>query len=245
MQKDFRHCLYERYVSYFKAKQSNVNQFVYNTQQRLIDSWFGKILSPLCREAKILEVGCGAGAMLAYLKTKGFTNFRGIDISIEQVELAQSKGLPAEIAEAQAYLNQFRVEFDLIIALDFIEHLMPNELLDLIEAVHLSLKPGGLLVLQTINAASLLTGPVVWGDLSHMTIFTPNSLRQLLWLYEFEDIKIWECRPVPHGVISLIRSILWKFVRLTAVVLKSIETASIHTVWTETMACVARKPHST
>lgn len=46
---------------------------------------YGGIL-PGNRDSNILDIGCGAGHFLYYLKTKGYNNFLGIDISPQQVE---------------------------------------------------------------------------------------------------------------------------------------------------------------
>ncbi|MEP0861245.1 MAG: methyltransferase domain-containing protein [Ignavibacterium sp.] len=90
-----RKILYERYYSEFNSKISSIN---IKLLKSLYDHYdfkilpFLKLLSP---DSKILELGCGPGYLLDYLKLKGFNKIKGIDISIEQNEIPQL--LPAKI----------------------------------------------------------------------------------------------------------------------------------------------------
>ena len=48
---------------------------------------------PQDKGAVILDIGCGAGHFLYYLKKEGFENFLGIDISVRSVRNFLRKGL--------------------------------------------------------------------------------------------------------------------------------------------------------
>jgi SAM-dependent methyltransferase len=90
MQPDFRATLYGQYVTAFKG-QSGAQPST---------TWWDHKLLPLVadmdRASAVLELGCGDGALLAYLAQRGFTNLAGVDISAEQVALAQRRGLRVE-----------------------------------------------------------------------------------------------------------------------------------------------------
>src|SRR6266571_3634832 len=76
---DFRTELYQRYVSEFKGA---------NCDGEASDAWWDHKYLPLLdgleRSAPVLEIGCGAGGLLAYLERRGFSHAQGIDISAEQ-----------------------------------------------------------------------------------------------------------------------------------------------------------------
>ncbi|MEM9472501.1 MAG: class I SAM-dependent methyltransferase [Pseudomonadota bacterium] len=54
--------------------------------------------------SRVLDAGCGTGAVAARLKMHGFTCIDGVDLSPDMLEIAQSKGLYRHLTEAD--LNQ-------------------------------------------------------------------------------------------------------------------------------------------
>lgn len=48
-----------------------------------------KIEKLSCKEAKILDAGCGTGGMLTYLHNDGFTNITGFDLSSDAIAHAK------------------------------------------------------------------------------------------------------------------------------------------------------------
>src|SRR5262245_25149889 len=54
----------------------------------LHESLLARLPPGLSRDARILDVGCGTGAWLARLRSRGFSNLYGIDADIGQVACA-------------------------------------------------------------------------------------------------------------------------------------------------------------
>src|SRR5271157_3040097 len=75
--------------------------------------------------SSFLEIGCGAGATLEYLKSKGASFVAGIDKNEEAIKLASGKGLDfLSVADVEEEELPFREkEFDCIIFADVLEHL--------------------------------------------------------------------------------------------------------------------------
>lgn len=74
------------------------------------------VTQPHIKKGKVLDVGCGFGGTLGYLKTKGFTSLYGIDIHAEAIHYAQAKysGITFETLNAfEAY--RLGLKFDLIV----------------------------------------------------------------------------------------------------------------------------------
>ncbi|MFA6295377.1 MAG: class I SAM-dependent methyltransferase [Candidatus Paceibacterota bacterium] len=77
----------------------------------------------------VLDLGCGDGLFLSLLKEKGIKG-KGLDISIEGVKKAQEKGLDASIFDFSGPLPMGVGYFDIVVALDVLEHLYdPQKLL--------------------------------------------------------------------------------------------------------------------
>jgi SAM-dependent methyltransferase len=236
---DFRATLYQRYVSEFKG-EANLG----GSGEASFAWWDHKylpLLDGLERSAPVLEIGCGAGGLLAYLGRRGFSHVRGIDISGEQIARARERGVTAEIGDAFEFLERNQSGFKAILAVDVLEHFARDELIKLAPLLHAALKPGGRLIVQTANGAGLFPRQVIYGDLTHMTIFTPESLAQLLRPVGFGDFGFYETGPIPIRVRGKIDVALWAGLKAVANAVRSIEAGKRQAIWTENFICRAFK----
>jgi SAM-dependent methyltransferase len=232
---DFRAEFFQRYVSTFKGDPGLASEGAFGW----FDHKYLPLLDDLARDAPILEIGCGNGGLLAYLERRGFSHASGIDISAEQVALARRRGVAAEVADAFDALAQRPQAYQAILAVDVFEHFSRDELPRLVELIHGALQPGGRLIVQTANGAGLFPGQVIYGDLTHLTIFTPQSLGQLLRPTGFHDLTFCETGPVPIRLRGKLDLALWRAVTTIAATLKQIETGKRQSIWTENFLCRA------
>jgi 2-polyprenyl-3-methyl-5-hydroxy-6-metoxy-1,4-benzoquinol methylase len=190
-------------------------------------NYFLKEWIPERKNISILDIGCGWGKLLYFLKTKGYSNLYGVDIVSEQIRIARQ--IVDNVLEIDAidYLDNNPNHFDLIIGLDIIEHFKKDEVLSFLEASYRALHPGGRLILQTPNAESPWGLKLRYGDFTHEVAFDPNNLKKLLELYKFEEIETRATEPVIHGIISLCRFLLWKIVWFLLALWNLAETGSI------------------
>jgi len=236
--RDFRGELYDRYASRFKGapEATSDRRWFLWAQYKILP-----LLGDLPRDTDVLDLGCGAGQMLQLLKDHGFTNVRGLDISPEQVELAVQRGLSAEVGDVFDHLNGSHSRFGLITAFDFVEHFGKPEQIPLFAAIHAALRPGGRLLLETPNGEGLFSGQVIYGDLTHLTIFNEGSLTQLLRLVGFEEIEFFETGPAPKDLKGKVRGLLWRVVKLAANSLRIVESGDTQRLWTKNLICCCRK----
>jgi SAM-dependent methyltransferase len=236
MQSDFRTTLYGRYLSTFKAQSASAPSTAWWDHKYL------PLLEDLDRAAPVLELGCGDGALLAYLAERGFLNVAGVDISPEQVAVARRRGLDVDCADALAYLETRPLSQAALIAVDVLEHLTRDELIRLAGGMFVALRPGGRLLIQTANGAGLFPGQVIYGDLTHQTVFTPGSLSQLLTQAGFCGLSFYETGPIPIRVRGKLNVALWHAIKALANAARSIETGKRQAIWTENFICSAFKP---
>jgi 2-polyprenyl-3-methyl-5-hydroxy-6-metoxy-1,4-benzoquinol methylase len=230
---------YENYDSAFKReglKESSANAL----------AWSGHHLRPLLhglpRDAHILELGCGTGGFLEALHGWGYLNAEGVDVSPEQVALARERGVNVTLGEASDRLD-CQDRWHAIVALDVLEHFTAEEGLRLLERCSERLVPGGRLLLQTPNGGGLLAGHVIYGDVTHVQVYSPSSLTQLLRLAGFVDVTTCEASPRALSLTSRLRAILWGGIAWLAAALYRIATGKTQHVWTETMLCLAKTPY--
>ncbi len=170
---------------------------------------------PADHGAAFLDLGCGFGEWLYFLREQGYTNAVGIDVSASRVESAKSVVLANIVkAEAKEFLIRSRDKFDVITAFNFFEHLSKDELLDVLELICGALRPNGRVLAVTPNGLSPFSGATRYWDFSHEQSFTPASWRQIAALTRFRKIHFEEYGPMAHSVAGAIRVWLWSGVRL-------------------------------
>lgn len=132
------------------------------------------------KTARILDIGCGGGHCLAYLRRKGYINMVGIDQSPELVQFVIQEIWPQTIqTEALTYLQQHLGEFDMLIANDFIEHLPKQIIGEFLQLCRTALRPGGKLLIKTPNMSNPLASRHRYVDFTHEVGFTETSLHQV------------------------------------------------------------------
>jgi len=223
--KDYRTRIYEEYASHMQDAPSVFDQAEAVRWGRAYDSFFRGWL-PENKDAAIFEVACGGGKLLYFFKSRGYNNLQGVDISPEQVALARQVTEDVVEADGIGYLEANKKNFDLITGLDIVEHFQKDEVLRFLDACYAALRPGGRLVLQTPNAESPWGTHFRYGDFTHEICFSPNSLERLMALVGFNCIVSREAGPVVHGMFSLGRYLIWKFIRAGLLIWNLAETGS-------------------
>lgn len=140
--------------------------------------------------APVLDVGCGRGEFLSLLRDAGVAA-RGIDADADMAAYAAGEGLDVEQADALAYLDAIDDDsLGGVFAAQVVEHLPPAALVRLLELAAAKLRPGGLLVAETINPLSPLALRSYYADLTHAQPLVPETLALLAEQAGFREVEI-------------------------------------------------------
>lgn len=151
---------------------------------------FNDIISGIKRGA-CLDMGCGMGFMLDYLMEVGFNPIVGYDRDEEQVAACLRHGLDVLLSEnVDEVLAKFPGPYALITALDFLEHLKPEDALTTVRSACAALDSDGVFLCVVPNANAAHGGRWRYIDYTHRTSFTEHSLDYLLYNAGFTDITI-------------------------------------------------------
>ncbi len=204
-------------------------------------NYFGGFL-PENERAAILDIGCGSGGLVYWLHEKGYDAAEGVDVSSEQVKEAERLGIHGiHQGDALSFLRGKEGAYDVIFARDVLEHLTKDEVLDVAEAAHRSLKPRGAFIIQTVNAENWLWGRLRHGDFTHDLAFTRESITQVLSVAGFSDISVRPQKPVVHGLKSAIRYGLWLAFEAVLRAILYIETGAGDGIFTQNIIVRAEK----
>lgn len=117
-------------------------------------------LLALCKVGKddrVVDFGCGSGLLMGYLAPRAHS-YTGVDFSQAFIDTAVARQQRLGIANAgfhcadiNRFCRQHQGEFDVAFALDFSEHVYDDEWVQILAAIHSSLKPGGRFYLHTPN----------------------------------------------------------------------------------------------
>jgi 2-polyprenyl-3-methyl-5-hydroxy-6-metoxy-1,4-benzoquinol methylase len=182
--------LFEHYNSFLpRATVEN-----YSSKKKIF-SYLHRILSPwlpLDKDTKILDVGCGEGSLLTFLKEKGYTNLSGFDISPENVEICHRLGLKfvQQLDVLQISETSEMEKFDVIFALDILEHIPKQLAANFLEQLHKQLNENGCIIIQTPNMGSIFAALSLYGDLSHEFGLTEKTALSLLAIAGFDANKV-------------------------------------------------------
>jgi SAM-dependent methyltransferase len=139
--------------------------------------------------APVLDVGCGRGELLGLLREAGI-EARGVDADADMVAYARGEGLEVDQADALAYLDGLPdASLGGIFAGQVVEHLPPAPLFRLLELAVSRLRPGGVLVAETINPLSPLALRSYFADLTHAQPLVPETLALLAREAGFREVE--------------------------------------------------------
>ena len=148
---------------------------------QVLDRYLGKNGS---HERRILDVGCGTGTMLTYLASYG--QAQGVDIDEEAVGYCRERGLTDVRLGAAETLPFEDGSFDLVTALDVVEHLDDDAAA--LREIRRVLRPRGK-VLVTVPAH-----PFLWGDQDevnqHKRRYVATEVRERLTATGFDVLRL-------------------------------------------------------
>lgn len=154
----------------------------------------------------VVDVGCGSGSFLAYLRDLGHTRLRGVDQSAVAVESLRAHGFDAEQASLETLGSDVIGSPDVVVLSEVLEHVVGFE-----DALRRVAGCAGRVLLSHPNIAywphrlRLLTGrfPVQWAwhPAEHVRFF---SVSDLLELFDREGYVVHSVRaPIGFPVASL------------------------------------------
>jgi len=228
------------YSAYVSSGQARASLFVERRRyiERVIDRHFA-----VDKQTPILDLGCGHGAFVYVLRQNGYTSVRGVDVSQEQVALARDLGIDG-IVQGDLLDHLHRAEsgsVGVVLLWDILEHLTREQSFVVLDEVFRVLSPGGKCVIHVPNAEGIFGMRVRYGDLTHEQSFTPSSASQLLTTVGFGTISFHEDKPIPHGVMSAARRLIWELGTLGPRLLLAAETCGKRFILTQNMLVVAHK----
>ena len=176
---------------------------MYEDKQAWYYAFVRRDIEPLlpANAPRVLEVGCGGGGTLAWLKESGRAQWTaGVELSPEAAAVARTRVDQVHCGDADELLVNFPEDsFDLILCLDVLEHLVdPWATLGKIQAL---LRPGGRIIasLPNVRHHSVVL-PLLFGgrweyqeagimDRTHLRFFSRQGIASLISRAGLREIR--------------------------------------------------------
>ena len=200
---------------------------------------------PEDRNARIIDLGCGHGAIVWAARRLGYRNIEGVDASPEQVAMATTLKIEGvRQGDLMATLRAAPADsYDAVVLFDLYHYFDPATQLRLADEVRRVLKPGGRFIMHLPNGEALFAGRVRYWDIMATGSFTRRSIEQLMLVCDFAGVACYEDQPVVHGLKSALRYAVWKLVRGALRLAIAAETGETghDAIFSQTFLAVARK----
>ena len=155
----------------FESRMRGSTESIRERQRRYLDD--------LRDAAPVLDIGCGRGELLGLLRDAG-VEARGIDADADMVAYARGDGLEVEQADLVEYLERTETaSLGGIFLGQVVEHLPAATLVHALRLAAVKLRPGGVLVAETINPLSPIALRNYFADLTHAQPLVPETLELL------------------------------------------------------------------
>jgi len=171
-------------------------------------------------DAPILDVGCGAGQFLHFLELQGYRNAEGIELSVQQAELARKHvGYKVYVGDVGEHLAERAGSYAVITLNDVLEHVPKGNIVSFLETLRKGLREDGVLVVNVPQVAGLTTVFTRYNDFTHHLVFTELSLRRVLILAGFSEFRFvpenWPIKWTPrHMTYRFVRWVWHRLLRL-------------------------------
>lgn len=209
---------------------------IFGTFRRVVGPWL-----PANKQAKILDVACGEGWLLLFLREAGYAALSAFDISAENVNICRKLGFDFVQEFDATRIREFEVgkSYDLILALDILEHIPKQFAVQFVSDLRTRLAPGGILLVQTPNMGCVFGLLHRYSDLSHEFCLTESSAKTLMFLggfapHEIEIRPAWNAATIPGRFRELYLRLLHRLIFLA-------EDSSRPQIPTKNLLIVARQ----
>lgn len=153
---------------------------IFRGSEEMIRNRQRSYLKLIADHAPVLDAGCGRGEFLDLLKEQRI-EARGVDLDPDMVLRCHEKGLEnVEHGDLLDALEQTEPHsLGAVFSAQVIEHLGYENLKRFLELSHTRLKPGGLLIAETVNPHSASALKAFWVDPTHAHPLFPETMLAL------------------------------------------------------------------
>jgi 2-polyprenyl-3-methyl-5-hydroxy-6-metoxy-1,4-benzoquinol methylase len=170
---------------------------------------------PKEKDAKILEIACGMGHFLYFLKKNGYKNLEAIDLDPTNVKQCKTIGFNMVIeSDMYDYINQLEdSSYDLIVMNDLIEHIPRKDIISFLNTLRMKLRDNGVVIVKTMNCNNIYGISGYFADFTHVMGYTPERMKHVSMLASFSKCNVYNLFVLPNmKYIDAFIKCFWKVI---------------------------------
>jgi len=143
------------------------------------------------KDISILDAGCGTGGMLTYLKSRGYSNIKGIDLSVDAIGFCKLRGFDVVHSNLLNLTKHFESRsFDVIICNDLLCYLKVDEQKEVALQINTLLRDHGIWICN-VPALDVFKGEhdIAVGLLQRFTLGDITNVSK--GLFNIEENRFW------------------------------------------------------
>jgi SAM-dependent methyltransferase len=149
----------------------------------------------------VVDLGCGRGEFLELLTRRG-VRAEGVELNAPLARAGRRRGLEISEEDALEYLAGTEpATLDGVFSAQFVEHVDPSRLEELLVLTRRALRPGGICIAETVNPENFEALKTFHVDLTHHKPIFPQVLLHLFWEAGFDCA--WVYYPLGGGFTQL------------------------------------------
>ncbi|AKB79589.1 Methyltransferase type 12 [Methanosarcina horonobensis HB-1 = JCM 15518] len=181
-------------------KANLTNKFIpINRQYEVYENYYRKnVLKhlPLNKSAKIIDLGCGLGHFLYFLKSNNYTNISGIDLLKENVEFCRLKEFKVKQENIIDHVSSSNEKADTFILSNVLEHFSYQEIIYIINSLYKLLNKNGRIIIIVPNCNNIHGLATYFSDITHKSPLTEKSFEDLILnteitKFSFENLVVY------------------------------------------------------
>lgn len=214
---EYRDVLYTNYHTNQSGRASLTDaKSLFEREKKQFEREILPKLSGVDAKAKVFDLGCGSGSLIAAFKEAGYTRVAGMDLSEEQVKMAHAMGVSEVVlGDAMQYLRDASEGFDVITGMDIIEHFTKDELVELLQLIQRKLNAGGMAIFRTPNMDAPVASAFALGDFTHENYLNASSAEQVMLSCGFQEVTVLPSTMRVKGIFKeIVRRIAYDWLEL-------------------------------
>lgn len=161
------------------------------------------------KKIKIVDLGCGFGQVLYFLRKQNYCNVLGVDLSNENIIHCQKEGFNVVCSDILNYLKDLKDKKDVFILSNVVEHFNYSEIENILNLIYKKLEKNGKLIIIIPNCNNVYGLATYFSDITHKSPLNEKSFEDIIVKTPFKTYEF--CNLIVYPNVYFLDSLIWLY----------------------------------